>query len=175
MLALGLERFIDELTEISAQASKEFALENVSVYFFIILKFHDFLCTDINKTVKSNFKPRCNKCVQMECQECLCHTSAYLCNDSHPLRARLYDTVFVSYRIGFIRAAKSIGTWEPRSQKVLRLRRKFSAKFSETGQCIFSNSFNNRTNFSFSTLDQKLFNVLFNVSNKELSNFGRPF
>lgn len=29
MLALGLERCVDELTEISAQASKEYALEKV--------------------------------------------------------------------------------------------------------------------------------------------------
>ena len=29
MLALGLERYVDELTEISSQASKEYALEKV--------------------------------------------------------------------------------------------------------------------------------------------------
>ena len=30
MLALGLERYVDELTEISSQASKEYALEKVT-------------------------------------------------------------------------------------------------------------------------------------------------
>lgn len=33
MLALGLERYVDELTEISSQASKEYALEKVKEQF----------------------------------------------------------------------------------------------------------------------------------------------
>ena len=32
MLALGLERYVDELTEISSQASKEYALEKVKLF-----------------------------------------------------------------------------------------------------------------------------------------------
>ena len=32
-----------------------------------------------------------------------------------------------------------------------------------------------KNNLNFSTVDQKLFNVLFNASNEELSNFDRPF
>ena len=32
MLALGLERYVDELTEISSQASKEYALEKVNLF-----------------------------------------------------------------------------------------------------------------------------------------------
>ena len=32
MLALGLERYVDELTEISSQASKEYALEKVMLF-----------------------------------------------------------------------------------------------------------------------------------------------
>ena len=39
VLKLGLEKYLDSLQQISSQASKEFALENVSYHIFCLSKF----------------------------------------------------------------------------------------------------------------------------------------
>ena len=53
----------------------------------------------------------------------------------------------------------------------------FSAKFGEKDiTTVFAiSAITEHIFLNFSTVDQKLFNVLLNVSNEEFSSFGRPF
>ena len=62
-------------------------------------------------------------------------------------------------------------------RKILRLYRKFSAKLCENDiTTVYAiSSLTEHILLNFSTVDQKLFNVLLNVSNEKLSIFGRPF